>query len=263
MSAPFLSILTTYSPAQGMRARVQALAAYSLSLVEDAEVIVLDESGWANPVCEQYGFKRMTGMKTGKDVGVPGGAWLMDDGFRLAGEQAHGEVIMFLCGDNIVWSGDLAEKLRKINARTEGDFICLGRRLDLQNYEDLLWGDLHQCYLRLLACVNDAKRIPYGVDQYIWSRSQFEKMDRLPLLVDGFFWDNAMVTDAWQKTSHLYYLAGVLETIHCVHKDSSVRQVTVARPSSEHNLRVVTNAYQGLEIRKMETPPIVPKEWLE
>jgi hypothetical protein len=262
MSAPFLSILTTYSPAQGMRARVQALAAYSLSLVEDAEVIVMDESGWAKPICEQYGFQRLTGMRTGKDIGLPSSALLLDDGFSKARKVVQGSVCLFITGDCVLLPGDLAGPMAKLLEHTP-DFCAYGRRLDLAGYEGLIWGPLEGAYRRVVEQAGRGNRLRYGVDLYAWSNLRFQSINLIPQIVSGWYFDNWLVNDMHQQTRNMFNLAGIAEAIHPVHDSTSVRQTTTDRACTEHNYKSFSGAYPGLDIRKMETPPIVPKEWLE
>jgi hypothetical protein len=264
---PTLSIITTFAPTKSMiRDTVQRLSAYSLSLVKDAEVIVLDEHDAYRDVCEAYSFSRMTDFKRGTDVGVNSHALLMGDAFERLRAIVRGDVVMFVNGDNLLIPSSVSEVFTKLCVTTRGDFICLGRRNDLieQVYVPILLldGPISLCFDRIIAEFGTATRIPYGVDVYAWSRPRFNDITLLPVVIDGWYYDNWLVNDAYLKTKNVFYLSGLVETIHPTHSDTNERQRTTAKESTDHNERVVRDAYPQLDITVMNTPPTIPQELL-
>jgi len=261
-----ITIITTYAPASGPKEKVQMIAAYSLSCLKGVQVIVLDELGMRKGLCERYGFINLGSLRSGESFGVPTKAFDMGHAFGLVESVAEGDAVMFLNGDNIVVSCCVSELFDKVSAQTDGDFVCLGRRMDIPESEYLPLieeGSEEECFHRLLPLAAESKRIPYGVDVYVWSKSQFKKLRKLPVLIDGWHYDNWLVNDAYENCPNVFYLSMAFDTLHCYHGDSAYRQRDIARASTEHNRKVIVASYPHLNTSEMKTPSPIPQEWLK
>lgn len=263
-----LSVLTTFAPCSGNKMRTQEVAAYSMSRLVDTglcEVLVFDEHDKFGDLCRAHRLIRVTDLRVGKDVGVNSPALLMDSMFGRARELAHGDTIAFINGDNVFTNERAPRAFKSIYDATRGDFACLGRRLEMREDErDALFAgrSVEETYTAIVAQAPALPRIPYGVDVYAWSRSNFERMKLLPVLIDGWHYDNWLVNEAYALTKNVFYLSGWVDTVHCYHGDSAYRQATgTGSASTTHNKRVIVAAYPGVDTAIMTTPPIVPEDF--
>ena len=262
MTEPVITLLTTFAPFEGEREIVQTEAAKSFSRLQRCQVVVFDEAENAVYVCERGGFERVTGLRTGAAVGVDSPAFLMGDAFRKVKPLIRGQVVLWVNGDNMIlpraaFEGQWKpwELFERLNQQTDGDFVCLGRRLEIADDPEMCRG------LKWHSLYQKAQRISHGVDVFAWSRSQFEQVQELPVLVDGWHYDVWLANDAYSHCENVYYLSGQMEVIHFAHKNQQ-RQITTANASTVHN-RATIKAGMGRRYRaSIWTPPVIPQELL-
>jgi len=264
-----ITILTSCAPFVEGRKVEQETALHSFAAVNDAEVIVLGDDAGVAEICSEYGFKHISDLPIGEYIGIEnGGGILMGPAFEAALEVLTGEYVFFINADNILVpteyssQGDLGDFLDRIAHDTYHDFCAWNRRHE--------WPDYHEAYaeddvtarytaaLDRYCCATGEplQQIKYGIDLYLWPVHLFEKLPKLPFAIDGWCYDVWLGYESYKLSKNVFYLKGLIDTVHPTHPDTSYHQEHTHIQSTQHNRKILEFHYPQATITELKTPPL-------
>ncbi len=159
-----------------------------LALGEKVEVLLIGEEPGLAEVAAEMGVRHLPHIAR-NEHGTP----LVSSIFALAREAAVAPYLGYINAD-IILLPDFLEAVESVLAQTQGDFLMVGRRWDLDVTTPLETTEGWAQRLRALAREKGRLHSPFGIDYFVFPKAAFADMP--PFAVGRAGWDNWMIYHA-------------------------------------------------------------------
>lgn len=255
-----ISFLTTYAPFVGEKKLIQTVAAKSLSLIPDSEVIVLGDSEGTEQICTRFGFKHLKDVKTGIDIGVKNSNGIvLSDAFEKATPIVSGKIVIYVNGDVILCPHkDITQIFDGLIANMNEDFVGIIRRKNVPQGESDRLKNYNETQLHQIVVEKSSKwpEIVHGIDCFIWGREKFINQPMPNFLVNGFRWDIWLGND-FRKRGNYFDFSSVMSLVHLYHKTS---HNVIDSSSTIHNKSAIKHIPEKVPLVNKYKIPVIRRE---
>ena len=203
-----------------------------LALGEKVEVLLIGEEPGLAEVAAEMGVRHLPHIAR-NDRGTP----LVSSIFALAREAAAAPYLGYINAD-IILLPDFLEAVESVLAQTQGDFLMVGRRWDLDVTTPLETTEGWAQRLRALAREKGRLHSPFGIDYFVFPKGAYAQMP--PFAVGRAGWDNWMIYHARRKG---WKVIDATEATTVIHQNHDYAHLPGGQPhyrleESQENIRL-------------------------
>lgn len=216
----FLTLFTSPKPFTDPHIRTiqrNALKSWR-ALAPEVDVILFGDDAGVAEAAAEFGFTHIPDVHCSEE-GVP----YMDDMFSRVRQLSDAPVLAVVNTDVILFPDFVSTARHALN--TLGDFVLVGRRMDLEILEELAFEPGFEKHLRAEAAANGKLKGPTASDYFIFSRTVLTEIPNFTIGRAG--WDSWMI---YHSLHQPWPILDATSEIFIIHQDHDYRHLPGGQP---------------------------------